>query len=510
PLNGSSTSYQYFYCGTAPHQLSGLYSTGTTCANKASPVYQSSYNAWGDVTGRTYPSATNVTLAYNSLDQFVRWTTGTGSNEFYAYDAAGNRVLRRSTSGGTTTMTVYAFGLEEHLYSGNGTSQGNTYYYSLAGRLIGELTGTTPKTNIFLTDPLGSVLATFSNTAGAAALLGNQVYGPYGTQRYSSGGTMGTNKGFTGQYNDPLTGLDYYNARYYDPVVGVFLAADTVEGNTQGMNPYAYVGGNPETNNDPTGQRPVGACDPNSGYGCPPPPTGGGGGGGGHPWCQPNTTCSTPCNGASCPPATPAPTPAPPTHHPGPPQKAKCAFMCGPQNQDQRNEGILEIIAGIGAAGAIIATMIAAGNLSGGALVALLANYAKSLLMQAIRLILVGFQTIFDSAQQHNPLIDVILDGAKIVLDVLTFIFSITDTAKLVSKIRNGIGFFNKASLLFGEGVSLFKGQPLQFKTHGSLIVGIALGAGAAAFLLIGGDVVPDVYQLKQDTANYQSYWSSN
>ncbi|MFL5703902.1 MAG: RHS repeat-associated core domain-containing protein [Ktedonobacteraceae bacterium] len=161
--------------------------------------------------------------------------------------------MRRTKNSGTTTMTVYAFGLEEHLYSGNGTSQGNTYYYSLAGRLVGELTGTTPKTNIFLTDPLGSVLATFSNTAGTAALLGNQVYGPYGTQRYSSVGTMGTNKGFTGQYNDSLTGLDYYNARYYDPVVGVFLAADTVEGNLQGMNPYAYVGGNPETKNDPTG-----------------------------------------------------------------------------------------------------------------------------------------------------------------------------------------------------------------------------------------------------------------
>src|SRR5260221_558865 len=99
----------------------------------------------------------------------------------------------------TGASYTYAFGLEEHLYSGTGTSQGNTYYYRLAGRLVGELTGTTPKTNIFLTDPLGSVLATFSNTAGTAALLGNQVYGPYGTQRYTSG-TMGTAKGFTVQY----------------------------------------------------------------------------------------------------------------------------------------------------------------------------------------------------------------------------------------------------------------------------------------------------------------------
>jgi RHS repeat-associated protein len=67
-------------------------------------------------------------------------------------------------------------------------------------------------------------------------------------------GTLGTAKGFTGQYNDSLTGLDYYHARYYDPVVGVFLSADSVQGNMQGVNPYAYVGGNPETDTDPTGQ----------------------------------------------------------------------------------------------------------------------------------------------------------------------------------------------------------------------------------------------------------------
>ncbi len=65
-----------------------------------------------------------------------------------------------------------------------------------------------------------------------------------------------TNKGFTGQYNDTLTGLDYYGARYYDQKVGVFLSADSMQGNLQGMNPYGYVSGNPETKNDPTGHCP--------------------------------------------------------------------------------------------------------------------------------------------------------------------------------------------------------------------------------------------------------------
>ena len=106
-----------------------------------------------------------------------------------------------------------------------------------------------------LTDALGSVLASFNNVASSAAIKGNQVYGPYGNPRDFQG-TINTAKGFTGQYNDSLTGLDYYNSRYYDQVAGVFLSADVVQGNGSGENPYGYVGGNPETYNDPTGNCP--------------------------------------------------------------------------------------------------------------------------------------------------------------------------------------------------------------------------------------------------------------
>ena len=169
--------------------------------------------------------------------------------EWYAYGASGNRVLLRDTSGGKTNITTYAFGLEEHSYNNSGNT-GNTYYYSLSGRLLGQSDGTNTQFN--LTDELGSVLATFNSTPGTASVLANQAYGPYGNKLYSAG-TMGTNKGFTGQYNDPM-GLDYDNARYYDPAVGRFVSADIVQGNVQGMDPYPDVGSNPETHNDPTGQ----------------------------------------------------------------------------------------------------------------------------------------------------------------------------------------------------------------------------------------------------------------
>jgi RHS repeat-associated protein len=139
----------------------------------------------------------------------------------------------------------------------------------LAGRQLGELqvTGNTQTTNYFLSDGLGSVLGVFSNTANTASLLASHLYYPYGASRYGSGSVSPyTTKGFTGQYNDPTSGLDYYGARYYDPVVGLFVSADKKLRDVQGANPYEYVGQNPETNTDPTGEM----YAPPAGPGSPP------------------------------------------------------------------------------------------------------------------------------------------------------------------------------------------------------------------------------------------------
>jgi len=114
------------------------------------------------------------------------------------------------------------------------------------------------------------VLGVFSSAANSATLLASQLYAPYGASRYGTGTVSPyTNKGFTGQYNDPTSGLDYYGARYYDPVVGLFVSADKKLGNVQGADPYEYVGSNPETYNDPTGE--MYAPRPTGGEGGPTP-----------------------------------------------------------------------------------------------------------------------------------------------------------------------------------------------------------------------------------------------
>jgi RHS repeat-associated protein len=83
-----------------------------------------------------------------------------------------------------------------------------------------------------------------------------QLYSPYGNGRYTTG-TSPTSLGYTGQRADASTGLDYYQARYYDPVAGQFISADSV---ADGLNRYGYVKGNPATYTDPAGHS---VCPPN-------------------------------------------------------------------------------------------------------------------------------------------------------------------------------------------------------------------------------------------------------
>jgi RHS repeat-associated protein len=248
PLNHQGAQQQYLYCtSNAPHQLTGIYPLGTTCStmSSATPVYSASYDPWGNQTTRTTGGVTG-TLSYDQSNRMTEWNAGAASQEFYLYDATGNRILKRSITGTGTTLAVYSFGLEENDYTGTGVLTTQTHYYNLAGHLIGSTTGAT--TTFYMTDGLDSVLTAF----GQSAIEGEQVYGPFGASSYQSG-LINTAKGYTGQVHDGVSGLDYYVARYYDPVMGMFLSVDTVQGNQQGMDPYQYVGDNPETHNDPSG-----------------------------------------------------------------------------------------------------------------------------------------------------------------------------------------------------------------------------------------------------------------
>ena len=92
----------------------------------------------------------------------------------------------------------------------------------------------------------------------------SQGYYAYGRKR--RGGTLATDHTFTGQKRDG-TGLMYYNARYYDPVIGTFISPDTIVPDVTSVfsyNRYMYTRGNPLNRIDPTGHIDGPYLDPGS------------------------------------------------------------------------------------------------------------------------------------------------------------------------------------------------------------------------------------------------------
>jgi RHS repeat-associated protein len=72
--------------------------------------------------------------------------------------------------------------------------------------------------------------------------------------------THPTDYRYTGQLQQAVIGLDYYNARWYDPQLGRFVQADTIVANpytAASYDRYSYVNNNPISHNDPTGH----VCD---------------------------------------------------------------------------------------------------------------------------------------------------------------------------------------------------------------------------------------------------------
>lgn len=84
-------------------------------------------------------------------------------------------------------------------------------------------------------------------TDSAGGKVENLAYYPYGGTRVNTG-TVDVHHKFTSQELDDSTGLYFYGARYYDPVLGRFISADTVIQsirNPQSLNRYSYAPNNP-------------------------------------------------------------------------------------------------------------------------------------------------------------------------------------------------------------------------------------------------------------------------
>ena len=88
-----------------------------------------------------------------------------------------------------------------------------------------------------------------TNAAGGVASRAD--YAPYGDQSPS----LQQSKGWIGEKFDPETGLQYLNARYYDPLLARFITPDDWDPLMPGVgtNRYAYAGNDPVNKSDQNG-----------------------------------------------------------------------------------------------------------------------------------------------------------------------------------------------------------------------------------------------------------------
>lgn len=201
--------------------------------------------------------------------------TGVGSNA-YSYDANGNMITGAGRAIGydieNRALNVSVGGvLTSFVYDGDGGRvkkiAGATTTLYIGGHYVCE--GASCSRMIFAGDkriaeikPTMGANYTHSDHLGSTGVVtdsgGLQVQGiayyPYG-EVFSITGSSSRYK-YTGKELDDSTGLYFYSARYYDPVIGKFITADTIVPNPldpEAFNRYAYANNNPLSYTDPTG-----------------------------------------------------------------------------------------------------------------------------------------------------------------------------------------------------------------------------------------------------------------
>ena len=175
------------------------------------------------------------------------------------YDADGSRVAVITDSG---DVTHYIAGIHTHDIAA-GTEENS---YTFSGVTVG-LNDDGVRHHVF-TDHLATVTGTLEYGLGVVNVE-RLRYLPYGDKRGITGVVAG-DRTYTGQVDDmTVTGLMFYNARYYDPMARNFVSPDTIipdPASTLGWNRYTYVNNNPINYSDPSGHCPYGT-DPQCGGG---------------------------------------------------------------------------------------------------------------------------------------------------------------------------------------------------------------------------------------------------
>ncbi|MEU0094044.1 RHS repeat-associated core domain-containing protein [Kribbella sp. NPDC006257] len=234
-----NTVHDYTYplpTGEQPHTLSSV--------NTTDPAGTTNTAAFGyDKLGQTTARPAGQKLDWDAEGHLTQVTEGAKTTKF-VYDADGNRLIRRDSTG----STVYLDG-EELKYTAAKTLEPTRYYLflskTIAVRTIAGLSW-------LAGDQQGT--AQVAITADTLAVTQRRQT-PFGAPRGAAVAFPGE-KGFVGGTMDAATGLTHLGAREYDPLLGRFLSVDpAVDTNDpQTLAAYTYSDNNPIAKMDPDGR----------------------------------------------------------------------------------------------------------------------------------------------------------------------------------------------------------------------------------------------------------------
>jgi RHS repeat-associated protein len=189
-------------------------------------------------------------FGYNARDRLTVAQLGGSTVGSYTYNALGQRIGKAAA---TTERFVYGEGSQ--LLSEYGTSNRDYVWLGDLPVATVDTSGTTSAVSYVMADHLGTpraVADSSGNTVWQWAYQGNS----WGELQPTSATGYTLNLRYPGQYYDAETGLSQNGFRDYDSASGRFAQADPT-GLNGGINPYAYVGGNPLDYVDPDGLREV-------------------------------------------------------------------------------------------------------------------------------------------------------------------------------------------------------------------------------------------------------------
>lgn len=221
--------------GTYTYPASGAASVRPHAVSTAGP------NSYGYDANGNMISGAGRTINYNAENRPTSITNANGTTTF-VHDGSGGRVKKIIAAG----TTIYIGKLYE-------CTNGSCSKYIFAGseRIALKPVGGTAVYYYHSDHQDSSSVVT--NQSGAK--VQDLAYFPYGETRLNSG-TVDVHHKYTSQELDDSTGLYFYNARYYDPILGRFIQADTIvpdSADPQAFNRYSYVRNNPLKYTDPTG-----------------------------------------------------------------------------------------------------------------------------------------------------------------------------------------------------------------------------------------------------------------